>query len=143
MRITCLIILSTLLSLNSFCQAKYFKDKTEVETYCAKFMDNISRYKIEDAIMSMKEYSVIESADIDKLSEMAIEQFKGVEGKYGKTISFELMEEKQIRNTLMKRSYLLKFEKSCLKFDFVFYNNGKGWALTNFNYAAEIEGFVK
>jgi len=105
-------------------------------------MQTFSERKFTEAIETLKIYSVIDPIKIDDLI-YTVERQMGILGDtFGKNLSYEFIAEKNVKGVLLKRVYLLKFEKMCLKFDFRFYNNGHGWTITNFNYSEDIDDLL-
>ena len=123
----------------SFGQVKHPKTKQEIIAVCNKFMDTFQKGKYSEAFDLMKPYTVIEDYKLDTLTNTAKAQMISVNNSYGKTIGFELVSEKAASLSLLKVTYILKFEQSVLKFRFVLYNNELGWTIIKFKYDADID----
>ena len=131
-----LLILSVKLSLG---QRIHPQNKQEIITVCEKFLDAFKNGKYADAYEFLKPYSVVEEYKLDTLANTSREQMNSLSNSFGKTLSFEQISEKSIKNSLIKLVYLLKFEKNYLKLRFILYNNGSGWTITNFTYNEEVD----
>ena len=132
-RLTLILFLS-LLSQFALCQVNHPKSKQELIAVCDKFMDAFRRGKCIEAYELIKPYTVIENYQLDTLAGKSTQQMITLSETYGKVISFELVSEKPVKNTLSRVIYLLKFEKSFLRFRFILYNNENGWTIENFKY---------
>ena len=124
---------------STFCQINHPKNKQEIIGICDKFMDTFKNGKYTEAFDLIKPYTVIEDYKLDTLAYKAKQQMISLSSSFGKVLSTELIVQKVGKNTLSKLIYVLKFEKSFLKFSFVLYNNGNGWSITNFKYDEEMD----
>ncbi|MEO7763361.1 MAG: hypothetical protein ABIR78_03315, partial [Ferruginibacter sp.] len=71
---------------------------------------------------------------INSIDKNLVEQMANLQPYYKKIVEYEYIEEKAIKNSVVRRRYLLKFENYFLTVDFVLYNNRSGWTVSNFNY---------
>ena len=74
---------------------------------------------------------------IDDLDKTVNEQMNNIQVNYKKIVGYELIEEKDLKNVLARRRYILKFELYFLTFDFYLYNNGTSWTISGFYYMDE------
>lgn len=123
----------------SFGQINHPINKQDLIVVCTKFMETFKSEKYTEAFDLLKPYSVIEDYKMDTMAIATPEQMKTLSGSYGKMISFEQLSAKEVKGSLVKLVYLLKFEQYYLKFCFILYNNGGGWTITNFKYNDEID----
>lgn len=63
--------------------------------------------------------------------------------KYGKILGYDFISEKPVKDYLVKRIYTLKFENTLLVFTFLFYFNGTGWKINNFDYTHETDALFR
>lgn len=132
-RLTFILFLS-LLGQVALCQVNRPKNKQELIAVCDKFMDAFKRGKCSEAYDLIKPYTVLPDNQLDTLAGKSTRQMIALGETYGKAISYELVSEKPVKNTLSRVIYLLKFEKSFLRFRFILYNNESGWTIENFKY---------
>ena len=131
-----IIFLSIIFSV-SHGQSKMFTTKDSINIFCDKVMQTLVDGKYSAAIQMFKQRSVMDATVIDKIDKTLNDQMPGILPYYGKIMSYELVEEKQLKNALIRKRYILKFESYFLSFDFVLYNNGTGWSVSNFYYKDE------
>ena len=117
---------------------KVDKEKERLEKVCDDFMVKYSNGQVAQAMDLLKSNSVLPHSQIDTLRKTANKHLATIFTAYGKTIGFEFVEERKIKDFIVKRFYILKFEKYYLKFDFLLYNNGKTWVITAFNYSKDL-----
>lgn len=130
------VILSIFFSV-SYGQSKSYTTKDSINMFCDKVMQTLVDGKYSAAIQMFKQKSVMDETVIDKIDKTLNDQMPGILPYYGKILSYELVEEKQLKNVLTRKRYILKFEYYFLSFDFVLYNNGSGWTVSNFYYKDE------
>jgi hypothetical protein len=113
------------------------QNKQEMIAVCNRFMQAFKSGKYFEAYDSLKAYTVVEDYKLDTIALTSINQMKALADSYGKSLSVEQISEKPVKNCLIKLIYLLKFERSWLKFRFILYNSGSGWTITSFTYNDE------
>lgn len=114
------------------------KDKLRIDNVCDKFMETFAAGKISEALQLLKQNSVMSPSTIDTLQLTINNHISDFFSAYGKMLSSEFVTERNVKNFISKRFYILKFDKYYLKFDFTLYNNGKGWTVTSFNYNEDL-----
>jgi len=135
-KLIAVVILSMFFSI-SYGQVKLYTTRDSINMFCDKVMQTLVDGKYSAAIQMFKQRSVMDETVIDKIDKTLNEQMPGILPYYGKILSYELLEEKLLKNALARKRYILKFESYFLSFDFVLYNNGTGWTVSNFYYKDE------
>lgn len=135
-----LFLLTFIVSLSFFsCKpTKSDKDKERLDEVCNKFMDEFNAGKISEAIQLLKENSVISPAALDTLEIEIERKMNMLLPNYGKMISYEFISEHKIKDFIVRRFYIQKFEKFYLKFDFTLYKSSTGWKITGFEFNEEL-----
>jgi hypothetical protein len=95
--------------------------------------------KYTEAFQGLKPHSFIESYKMDTLAVTASRQMSDFTKENGDMLSFEIVSEKDVKNSFIKLTYLGKFKRWYIRFVFVLYNNGGGWAITKFDYDQKID----
>src|SRR6266436_5424335 len=104
-----LFLLIVLASKVSFSQQNHPQNKQELIAVCTKFMDAFKSGKYDDAFQNLKSYTAIEDYKIDTLLKTVKGQMTNISSVYGKTLSYEEVSEKDVKNSLVKLVYLVKF----------------------------------
>ena len=110
------------------------KDKERINAVCEKFMETFGKGQYTAAMDILKENSVLGQEKIDTLLATIKEQMSTAMPAYGKSISSEFIIEREIKDFITKRFYILKLDKYYLKFDFTLYKTNNGWTITAFSY---------
>ena len=114
------------------------KDKERIDKVCDKFMEAFVHGNISNALQLLRQNSLMSSSSIDTLETTINTQVNTVFSAYGKMLSSEFVTERNVKNFLAKRFYILTFDKYYLRFSFTLYNNGKGWTITTFDYNEDL-----
>lgn len=114
-----------------------FTTKDSLNSVCDKVMQTLVEGKYSAAMQLFKGKSVMDATVIDNIDKTLNEQMTNVLPYYGKIMGYELVDEKFLKNAVTRRRYILQFEYYFLTFDFVLYNNSKGWAVSHFYYKDE------
>jgi hypothetical protein len=137
-KLICISILT--LSIVSCNQNKPQSDKGKelIDKVCDSVMQNFSKQNFSQAFSILEQYSVISPSSIDTLEMETASYAHNIFPAYGKIRSFELVSEHKVKDFIIKRLYILKFDKYYLKFDFTLYNNGDNWTITSFEYNEDL-----
>lgn len=117
-------------------QSRY-TTRDSLNAFCDKVMQTLVSGKYSEAIQLFNKKSVMDASVIDNIDKTLVDQMPNILPYYGKIVGYELIEEKELKNALARRKYILKFENYFLTFDFVLYNNNTGWTVSNFYYKDE------
>ncbi len=133
------LICTALLSLTFFVSSgqSKFTTRDSINMFCDRLMQTLADGKYSEAIQLFTQKSVMDASVIDNVDKTLNEQMPGILPYYGKIVGYEMIEEKVLKNALARRKYILKFEFYFLTFDFILYNNNKGWTVSNFYYKDE------
>lgn len=121
----------------SFAQAKLFTGRDSLNMFCDRVMQALVDGKYSEGVQLFRQKSVMDTSVINSVDKTLNEQMPGILPYYKKIVGYQLIEEKELRNALARRKYILKFENYFLTFDFILYNNGTGWTVSNFYYKDE------
>ncbi|MBK7433179.1 MAG: hypothetical protein IPI66_04230 [Chitinophagaceae bacterium] len=134
MRRSFLFLSFLLTALLSTGQLKPDSSRAGISALCDKFMQTFQSGRFSEAVQLLKVNSTLGAGFVDNLDKSMSSQMGSVQYNYKKMVGFDLIEEKEIKNILIRRRYLLKFEMYFLSFDFYLYNNGTGWTISGFYY---------
>ena len=114
------------------------KDQERLNKVCDTFMLFFTNGQFKAALDLLKQNSVIEPEKIDTILAKIENHAQNVFPFYGKMLTPELIGQRKVMDFIIKRYYILKFEKYPLKFDFTLYKSSKGWVITSFTYNEEL-----
>ena len=135
------IFISTVITLTLLsCEQKKAVDNDlkRLDKVCDTFMESFSKGQFKEGVEILKQNSVLEPEKLDTLLVTIENQSHNVFPAYGKMLSAEFVTERKIKDLIVKRFYILKFDKYPIKFDFTLYKGLKGWTITSLNYNEEL-----
>lgn len=103
--------------------------------FCDKVVQTFAARKFSDAIQLFRQKSVMDTTTLNSIDKTLNDQMTNLEPYYKKIIGYEFIDEKAIKDVVVKRRYVMKFENYFLTIEFVLYHNtSAGWTVSNFNY---------
>lgn len=127
-------LILSLIFVGSKAQSSRFTTRDSLNAFCDNVMKSLSEGKFSPAIQLFRQRSVLDTTTINTIDRTLVDQMSGLQPYYGKLVGYEYLEDRAIKNAVVRRRYLLKFENYFLTVDFTLYNNQTGWTLSNFNY---------
>jgi len=118
---------------------KMDRDKERIDKVCDNFMQAFASGQVSNAMQLLKQNTAMDASTIDTLQATIQQQIQNIFPEYGKILSSEFITDKNIKDFIAKRFYVIKFSKFFLKVDFTLYNNGNGWTITSFHYNDDID----
>ena len=115
-------------------QVEFLPSQKDVTKHTEKVMSYFAKLDLPHTFSELKKHWPLPPEEIMELEATTTEQFEIVLSRFGKAKGYEFIEEKVINNTLIKRVYIIKFEKHMLRVQFTYYNNGDGWVLNMFKW---------
>lgn len=87
--------------------------------------------KIDDAFNILKLHWPLSSLEVDNLKAHTIEQRQVVEQRYGKPIGIEYIKTEMVGNSMIKHTFVEKFERHALKWQLSFYKPQDKWIINS------------
>ncbi len=128
------MVLFSLFVFSAQAQPSKFTTKDSLNLFCDNVMQGLTNSRFSEAIQLFRQKSVLDTTTINSIDKTLMDQMTSLQPYYKKVVGYQFVEEKVIQNSVTRRRYLLKFEHYFLTVDFVLYNNGSGWTVSNFNY---------
>jgi len=97
-------------------------------------MKDLVSNNYQSAIEKMKPVSILGDQNFEKIQSSLESQLPQMQSAYGKSLSFQILSQDGVNNSLFRVRYLDLREKFALRWTFVFYNNGTGWTLISFSF---------
>jgi hypothetical protein len=134
-----LIVLFLFFVIPTHSQTSIDYDKKSISDSCDRFMKLFQAGQPKESIQILKNISVLGNESLDKLALKIYDQMDIVSSNYGEVNSYQFVKERIVGDFLVKRLYVLKFDRFYLKFAFTLYKNKTGWKLTSFIYNEDID----
>ena len=113
-------------------QADTFKDEADLRQFGERVMASVARGDLDGAFAAMKPYIVVSEAEFDAAVLQSRAQRQQFQARYGRTLGYELIDEKRLGSSLVRLTYIEKTEKHALPWRMYFYKAPAGWVLNSF-----------
>ena len=109
------------------------------KSVCKDVMIALENNKVNKAFDILSRYWLFGSLELNKLQANTISQIKGIKPRFGKITGSEYIKKETVTNTLIKYTYLLRFERHALRWMFTFYKPNSKWLLNSFQWDDKIQ----
>ena len=111
---------------------KFLNTKNDTKKICDRFMQKIVAGKIEAAFAIIEPYFPIPESELSMIIIQTVKQLGMSEQRFGNPIGYEFIKEDEVKETLIKYTYLEKFDKHAVRWIFVFYKPEEKWLVNHF-----------
>ena len=137
------LVISILCTSISFGQLKYIKDKANITEQAETVMLALNNLQFDVAFKELKKNWPLPENELDQVEALTIKQFNTVSNRFGKTKGYEFISDKKIKDFLIRKIHILKFEKHMIRVLFTYYNSGNGWIINSFKWDDTIDSLLK
>jgi uncharacterized membrane protein len=119
-------------------QAATLDSKEAARKLTDQVMTMVASGDIEGGLILMKPYLIVPESEFNVMLEQAKLQLPIIQGRFGKTVGIEFIDEKMSGKSLLQIIQIQKFEKHAMRWRFTFYNPKGKWVLNTFNFDDKI-----
>jgi hypothetical protein len=123
--------------------AQGLRDEAAAKALAERAMAQIAGENIKGAIDLLRPHWPLPRAEIDVLLNKTLEQRKMVSARFGRSIGVQFIEHKQVAGTLLRITYIEKFDNHALRWLFRFYKPGAEWRLNAFYWDDQIGALLE
>ncbi|MEW6357771.1 MAG: hypothetical protein AB1696_15670 [Planctomycetota bacterium] len=141
MRTACLVILLAV-QVSLFAQdaeVKALASKEECRALCDGVMKAIAGGQVGGGFAALRPYWVFSPKDFADYQIKTIQKMTSVTPTYGKVVGWEFVRQDAAGESLLRLTYLHKFERHALGWVFIFYKPRDQWLLNEFRWDEELE----
>jgi hypothetical protein len=110
------------------------KDANAVTKHADKVIHQIEKMNISEAFAELKVYWPLPENEISSLESQTLRQLNVATDRFGKIIGSSFIIEEKVADFLVRRIYVIRYEKHLIRVMFVYYKNDEGWILNAFNW---------
>ncbi len=112
----------------------------DVTNLCENALSHIVDGDPAKGISTLRPYATsISTEDVDSLENQLTGQAETIKKSYGDAIGFVLVSMENLKDTILKAVYVVKYERHLIRWTFIFYKPYDSWILDYFNYDDRIE----
>ena len=126
------MLLSFILLFSVSLQAAELDSKEAARNLAKSTMDKVSRGETLEGINLLRPYLIIPIAEFDAMLEQYKMQESMIKHRFGNTIGVEFVKEEEIGKSLFLITYIQKFERHIMRWQFYFYKPKDKWVLNTF-----------
>lgn len=134
----CFVLLPVLLAFSQ--NGPPLKSDGDVQALCEEALSYIQAGAFVQGVAILRPYALaISTEDVNSLEKQLEEQAPTVRKNYGDAIGYLFISKENLKDTVLKLVYLMKYEKHIIRWSFIFYKPIDSWVLDYFNYDDSIE----
>lgn len=130
------ISLSTL----SFSQSKVFANIKEIRQNTEKVANQFLNKDLDNLFEELKPYWVLTNDRIDTLKVRTKGFVPQIKQSFGEAIDVVKVKEVNLENVLFKEVYFIRYFRSAIRLEMVYYFNDQGWFINSFEWNDKILG---
>lgn len=134
MTLMLIIIFILSFSLNAVAGEIGFSNQEETKDFCNRFLTFMVEEDVEKAFDVVEDEWPFSITEIQNLESSTMKQLDSVKGRYGNILGYELIKEELTKDTFLKYTYVMKYEKHIIRWKFIFYKPEDIWVLNSFNF---------
>ena len=135
----CLAILSTLFIIQFGNAQTLLSSKEELTKQSDKVMMFLKNSEFENAFAEIRKYWPLPENELTQLESQTIKQFNMVADRFGSIIGTDFIKDKTIKDFVVSKIYVIRFEKHMIRVLFTYYKNDRGWILNGFKWDDKFE----
>lgn len=122
------------ISFNIVAEEIGFEKQEQTKEFCNRFLTFMVQEETDKAFDLVENEWPFSISEIQSLESSTIKQLDSVKGRYGKILGYELIKEEKIKDTFIKYTYVMKYEKHIIRWKYIFYKPEEKWILNSFNF---------
>jgi hypothetical protein len=138
LRMICLCgsLLVTTLPANS--QTQSLTSTAEIRKFTDSVMANVGVGKYDGAWKQIRPYAVVPASELDAFSKNFDQQLPTIKTRFGTPIGSDFIREDRAGDSLVRLTYIARYQRSATRWYFVFYRGEKGWVITDFKFDSNL-----
>lgn len=116
-----------------------FLDGIEARSYCEAVINHASKGQIEEAFVLVGSQWPFPVAELKPVQEQAEKNQVSVVERFGQPCGYRLVKEELVPEVCLRYTYVIKYEKHLVRWQFVFYKAKDRWQLNSFKWDDAIE----
>lgn len=134
-----LIVLVVLLSTELTYAQNFLPNKEAVTKHTENVMKYLEASEIPKAFSELQEYWPLPENEIIQLESQTIKQFNLVGSRFGNISGYDFIKDDGLKDYVIRKTYVIKFELHMIRVLFTYYKNEKGWILNSFKWDDQFE----
>jgi kynurenine formamidase len=126
-----IIAMLLLVVASSSSTASELTEPQETLVLCENSVSLLSHGQVSETFDLLKPYWPLPEAEMDNLSYQTKSQLDMVSKRFGKAIGTDFIRTQKAGNSFLKHTYILKYEKTAIRYICIFYKPKKTWLVNS------------
>ena len=118
----------------AFGQTKFLPGPAEARKVAESMVASVAAGNFAGALAQLRPLSVLPSAELDVLEAQYNTQAAQLLQRFGPPLGYEFIREEKSGASLLRYTFIVRYEKAPLRWIFIFYRAEKGWVNTDFKF---------
>jgi hypothetical protein len=138
-------VILVLLTASAVCWGKEigFTGREKAKSYCETVMNLLMKGKNQEAFDLLKAEWLYDPADVQKAREQNEREQAVLIERFGQPVGIQLVKEEEVAGVGLKYTYLIRYEKTPIRWQFVFYKPKDRWLLNGFKWDSSFEALFE
>jgi len=97
-------------------------------------MSKVAAGNLDSAIAEVKKYTIVPEVEIDSSLGQFKLQLPVIAQRFGASVGAEFVREEKMGESLLRITYLHRFDKHAMRWMFYYYRGSQGWVLNTFRF---------
>lgn len=109
---------------------------TEARAMTDQIMAKVGANELDAVIQLLKSYTIAPEAEAEvaaSIGQLKLQQSM-IAQRFGSSLGTEFVREEKVGDSLLRITYLHRFDKHAMRWVFLFYRSNKGWVLNTFGF---------
>ena len=133
------VVLSAALTLWAQAPEGSLGSKEECKTLCDEVMAALAGSAIREAFQKVGPHWAFGPGELSEFQIKTTQQMTAATPRYGKPIGYEFIRQAAVGESLVRLTYLQKFERYLCRWTFTFYKPRDRWLLTDFKWDSQTQ----
>lgn len=111
-----------------------FAGKEEVKAYCETVMNMLMKGKTKEAFDLLGAEWSFDEAEIGKARDQSEREQAVLKERFGQAVGIQLVKEEEVAGVGLRYTYIIRYEKAPIRWQFIFYKPKDRWLLNGFKW---------
>ncbi len=130
-------------NMNLFSQKTVIKNIDKAREISNKVAALFTENKIAESFDLLDTHWPLPQNEIDAVETKTIRYLNILKERFGKSIGYSKINEEHILNLIIRETYLIRYNYTAIRLQFVYYKNNEGWIINTFKWDDSFENEFK
>jgi hypothetical protein len=134
-----LVLMVVLLQVHVIYAQNYLATKDDLTKHSDKVMLALKNSEFDVAFAELRKHWPMPENELTQLETQTIKQFNMVADRFGTIIATDFVKDKLIKDYVVRKIYVLRFQRHMIRVLFTYYKNDKGWMMNGFKWDDQLD----